>query len=1039
MSENLPAMSLLKPKSGFALAICVALWTTSLQGRADEILFNRDIRPILSDNCFQCHGPDPKNRKGKMRLDVREEALAKKAFVPGDPANSELLARLVSTDAEEVMPPPETHKTVTAPQRELLRRWIAAGAAYEPHWSYAPVVRPAVPAVANARWPATPIDRFLLSRLDAAKIAPSPAADRRTLLRRLSLDLTGLPPTPSEMESFLKDSSSKAYERQVDRLMASPHFGERMAVPWLDAVRFADTVGYHGDQNQNVFPYRDYVIDSFNRNKPFDQFTLEQIAGDLLPNATPEQRTASGFNRLNMMTREGGAQPREYLTKYAGDRVRTVSTAWLGSTLACAECHDHKFDPFSQADFYTMAAFFDDVKQWGVYNDYNYTPNPELKGWSNDHPFPPELVVTNAYLQRREIRLRRQLDQLLAGVPSSTNRAAFDQWRKETAAFTERWQDGWQIALAPTVKLSVTNSKAKVSLLADGSLLVGGKLAAVEKFVASFGLQKSRIAALRLELLPHPDHKDSTLLEGKAFGEVRLSATLKAKDGKERKLKFADAQASSRIAAYSNGFEVTDVKGTWKIPAHTSKGTQTAIYLVDGPPEAEEGDLLSVTVESDDIGRFRVSTTPLASLDLMRSGADPALAKALGSSGLGRGTTRAALAAAYLLGTANDPASYERAKALLAEVRSLHGGTSPTLVTAVTTNLFPTRVLPRGNWQDESQPILKPATPHFLAGPKQPADGRLSRVDLGRWLTSRDNPLTSRAYMNRLWKQFFGNGISNQPEELGAQGEPPTHPELMDWLAAEFTDSGWNVKHMVRLLVTSTAYQQDSKGRPELRDIDPNNRLLARQNPRRLEAEFVRANALFVAGLLDPEVGGPSAFPYQPGGYYVNIQFPDRDYYASRDERQYRRGLYSHWQRTFLHPMLANFDAPSREECAVDRLVSNTPQQALTLLNDPSFVEAAKVFAEKLLTNQKSKSDEARLDLAFQTVLLRSIKPAERASLLKLLADQRKAFDAAPDDATKLLKTGLTPPNLKLNAIEHASWTSVARVILNLHETITRY
>ncbi len=1025
MSEKLRPMPLVKSKSVFALAICLAVWALSASSRAEEIRFNRDIRPILSDNCFQCHGPDPKTRKGKMRLDVRDEALAKKAIVPGDPAKSELLARLVSTDAEEVMPPPETHKTVTAPQRELLKRWIAAGAAYEAHWSYTPVVRPPVPAVTNIRWPATPIDRFLLNRLEAAKITPSPDADRRTLLRRLSLDLTGLPPTPAEMESFLKDTSSRAYEKQVDRLLASPHFGERMAVPWLDAVRFADTVGYHGDQNQNVFPYRDYVIDSFNRNKPFDQFTVEQIAGDLLPNATPEQRTASGFNRLNMMTREGGAQPKEYLAKYAGDRVRTVSTAWLGSTLACAECHDHKFDPFSQADFYSMAAFFDDVKQWGVYSDYVYTPNPDLKGWNNDYPFPPEIIVTNAHLQRREARVRRQIDELLAKVPAQTNRAAFESWRSETAAFTERWKDGWQVALAPKASLVATNSKATVSVLDDGSILVGGRPAAAEKFVASFGLQKSRLAAIRLELLPHADHKDATLREGKTSGEVRFSATLKPRGGREMKLTFSDAQSSSRNPNYANGREILDVKGVWKVPAHTAKATQTAVYLVDRPVAVEDGDVLSVNLDSGDIGRFRLSATPLAAAELLASGAGA--------------RSKQSLAAAFLLSTTAETNSTARLKGLLSESRALRGGASPTLVSVATTNLGTTRVLPRGNWQDESGPVVKPATPHFLPGLKAAGDARLSRLDLGRWLVSRENPLPPRAFVNRLWKQCFGNGLSNQPEELGAQGEPPTHPELIDWLAAEFMDSGWNVTHMVKLLVTSAAYRQDAKGRPELRDLDPNNRLLARQNPRRLEAEFVRDNALFIAGLLDPEIGGPSASPYQPGGYYANLQFPDRDYAASRDDRQHRRGLYSHWQRTFLHPMLANFDAPSREEGSVDRLVSNTPQQALTLLNDPSFVEAAKVFAGKLLSAPKAKSDEARLNLAFETALLRPVKTAERDSLLKLLADQRKAFTAAPNDAAKLLKTGLTPPNPKLDAIEHAAWTSVARVVLNLHETITRY
>lgn len=1038
MSENLRPMPRLKSKTVFALATCLVVWASSVAGRADEIRFNRDIRPILSDNCFHCHGPDPKNRKGKLRLDVREDAIAKEAIVPGKPEKSELLARLVSTDAEEVMPPPETHKTVTAPQRELLKRWIAAGAPYEAHWSYAPVIRPEVPKVADAKWPANPVDSFLLSRLEAAKIPPSPAADRRTLLRRLSLDLIGLPPTPAEVEAFVKDTSPKAYEKQVDRLLASPRFGERMAVPWLDAVRFADTVGYHGDQNQNVFPYRDYVIDSFNRNKPFDQFTVEQIAGDLLPNATTEQRVATGFNRLNMMTREGGAQPKEYLTKYAGDRVRTVSTAWLGSTLACAECHDHKYDPFSQADFYAMAAFFDDVKQWGVYSDYTYTPNPDLKGWDNDHPFPPEITVTNTYLLRREARLRNELTQLVAAEVSGPKRAAFDAWRKEMAAFVERWNHGWQTPFVPVVGMVAKNSKATIQALADGSALIGGKPAADEKFTASFGLQAGRVAAIRLELIPDEAHKGSTLREGKAFGEVRLSAVLKPKAGKETKLRFFDAQASSRIPYYSNGHEVLDVVGKWKVPAHSAKQTQTAVYLVDGPVAAAEGDVLLVTVESDDIGRFRVAASPLAAREALLSGISGQAAKALKASFPGS-AGRAELAERFVVSTAPSAEAYAGLKRLHGELKSIRNGAANTLVTVATTNLLTTRILPRGNWQDESQPVIKPATPHFLPGPKPVGDARLSRLDLGRWLTSRENPLTSRAYVNRLWKQFFGNGISNQPEELGAQGEPPTHPELIDWLAAEFMDSGWNVKHMAKLLVMSSAYRQDSKGRPELRDIDPNNRLLARQNPRRLEAEFVRDNALFIAGLLDPEIGGPSAFPYQPGGYYANLQFPDRDYVASRDERQYRRGLYSHWQRTFLNPMLANFDAPSREECAVDRLASNTPQQALTLLNDPSFVEAAKVFAEKLLSNPKLKTDEARLAQAFQTALLRPIKPAERESLLRLLAEQRKTFAAAPDDAAKLLKTGLAPANQKLNTIEHAAWTSIARVVLNLHETITRY
>lgn len=1010
---------------------------------SDEIRFNRDIRPILSDNCFQCHGPDPKTREGKMRLDDRAAAIEKEAFVPGDVEKSELVYRIRTDDPEDLMPPAESHKKLTPRQKDLLTRWIAQGAPYEPHWSYAPIARPSVPEVAAKDWPSTPVDAFILERLEAAKIQPSPEADRRTLLRRLALDLTGLPPTPAEVGAFVRDRDPRAYEKQVERLLASPHYGERMAVPWLDAVRYADTVGYHGDQDQNVFPYRDYVIDSFNRNKRFDTFTLEQLAGDLLPDATPEQRVASGFNRLNMMTREGGAQPREYLVKYAADRVRTVSTAWLGSTMACCECHDHKFDPFSQRDFYSMAAFFDDIKQWGVYNDYTYTPNPDLKGWSNDHPFPPEILVTNAYLLRREAALQRRIEGLAAvqAAALKTNEAAaadFAKWLDRSRDFLRTWTDGWQVALYPAVRMADTNSPTQLEVKSDGSVLLTGKPKGNDKVIATFGLQEGHVAGLRLELLPTEVHGGSPFRDGRKQGEIKLAATLRRKDGKAVNASFYDAQATDRRPTYFNGHEKTGVAGQWRTAANPTN--QTALYFPSPPLDAEEGDLLEVRIESDDIGCFRLSVTPFANDDALESGGGAELAAALNRSGWWRSAgQRALLAKTYLLGTAYDPTAYAALKDLRMGVLDCRRGTAHSLISEATTNLFVSRVLPRGNWQDESGPVVEPATPHFLPGPKPPADGRLSRLDLGRWLTSRDNPLTARAFVNRLWKQFYGAGFSNQPEELGAQGEPPTHPDLLDWLASEFIESGWDVKHVVRLMVTSTAYRQSSKGRPELLEEDPNNRMVARQNARRLEAEFVRDNALAVAGLLNPEIGGPSAYPYQPAGYYANLQFPDRDYPTSDDDLQYRRGLYTHWQRAFLHPMMANFDAPAREECSVDRIVSNTPQQALTLLNDPTFVEAARVFAAKLLQNRALKTDAARIEAAFQKALLRPIKDRERPSLLALLESQRSYYRENPEEAAKLVRVGESPAATDLKATEQAAWTAVTRVILNLGETITRY
>jgi hypothetical protein len=1001
--------------------------------------FNRDVRPILSENCLRCHGNDPKNRKGKFRLDDRESALKKEAFVPGNPDESEMIRRLETNDPHDKMPPPEMHKTVTPAQIGVLRRWIAAGAIYEPHWSYAPVNRPPLPRVNNTKWPQTDVDYFILSRLEEQSIEPSPAAARRTLLRRVSLDLTGSPPTPAEVERFVNDPSPLAYQKEVERLLATPQFGERMAVPWLDAVRFADTVGYHGDQNQNIFPYRDYVIDSFNRNKPFDQFTVEQIAGDLLPNATTEQKIASGFNRLNMVTREGGAQPKEYLAKYAADRARTISTAWLGSTLGCAECHDHKYDPFTQVDFYSMEAFFSDIKQWGVYNDYAYTPNPELRHFNNDYPFPPEIFVTNRYLLEHVTALREDLGRFLnsetAAIKSdSARRKAFKEWRIETGATLKAAPDGWLIDTAPRVSVVKTNSQTTVLIQRDGSLLCTGEPTNGEAYQVQISPPSSWISALRLELLPNSALHGSSLRKEAESAEVTLSAEVKRVDGKSGKLKFHRSDATTRLPEYSSGFEMLGVNPVWKLDGRLASNRQYAVYLLDPPLRLAPGEKLSVRIESHDVGSFRIATSPIADLAPLKSGASPELQRAFRRSNPGSNVI-----AAWLISTTNSPDAFARLKQLDEDILDCRNGVTPTLVTVSVTNRLVTRVLPRGNWQDESGAIVQPAVPHFLPQPDSTNGERLTRLDLASWLVSPRNPLTARAFMNRLWKQFYGNALSSQPEELGAQGELPSHPELMDWLAAEFMESGWDVKHMVRLLVLSSTYRQDSKYRPELREIDPNNRLLARQNPRRLDAEFVRDNALFIAGLLNTEIGGPSRFPYEPAGYLANIQFPDREYHASLGAEQYRRGVYTQWQRTFLHPMLANFDAPSREECTVDRVVSTTPQQALTLLNDPTFVEAARCFAEELLRAPKIKDDKARINLAFQTALLRPAKPVEIDSMSQFLDSQRTCYATNFVDADKLLGVGMQPPERQFPAAEEAAWTSVARVMLNLQETITRY
>jgi mono/diheme cytochrome c family protein len=987
--------------------------------------YNRDVRPILSDNCFQCHGPDRNQRKGGLRLDIRDEALkpaksGKAAIQPGKADASELVRRILTTDDDDHMPPAETRKNLTAAQRDILKRWVAEGAAYQPHWAYIPPKRTA-PPVGSVK---NPIDGFILAKLREHHTALSPEADRRTLLRRLSFDLVGLPPTPEEMDAFLKDGSSKAYERQVERLLRSPHYGERMASPWMDLVRFADTVGYHGDQNIDVFPYRDYLIASFNRNKPFDQFTREQLAGDLLPNPTEEARVATAFNRLNMVTREGGAQPGEYLAKYAADRVRTVAMTWMGATLGCCECHDHKFDPFTSRDFYSLEAFFADVKQWGVYQDYDYTPNPDLKGWSNDHPFPPEIEVESPNLVKRaEVKaaeIEARVADAAARVRSGAARASFSAWADETRAYLARHPGGWAVP-------DITDSKGDTNVsLASGDIVFKGRPKggwAVLNLRAGAG----RVSAVRVELVPKGTN-GVTSDGGMTRVETRFAVRRKGGEAKDAPIRFADATIKEPL--YENGHELLGVVDGWRTSLARPGARHAAVYVFDTPIDLGADDVLQVRLSPGAVRRVRLDVTPLAALNPLASGANAELGEGFSRAG---GEPTDALVRAWVL---NSPGEGEARAKLVADHQAwlaLRSGRAPVVVTTAWKPRV-TRVLARGNWMDESGAVVTPATPASLPPGGLPRDRRLNRLDLANWLTAPDNPLVSRAVMNRLWKQFFGNALALQVEDLGAQGEPPSHPELLDWLAVEFRESGWDLRHMVKLIVTSDTYRQSSNWRPDLREIDPNNRWLSAQNPRRLEAEFVRDNALAISGLLDDEIGGPSVFPYQPAGYYANIQFPDREYIASEGGDQHRRGLYTHWQRTFLHPMLANFDAPSREECTASRPVSNTPQQALTLLNDPSFAEAAAAFGARLAATPGD--DAARFEAAWRRALGRPPKPAELAEMKNFVAGQRAHYKEHADEAVKLCG-GKDGASAELS--ERAAWVQAARVVLNLHETITRY
>jgi hypothetical protein len=828
------------------LLVCV---TTSFAD--DRVEFNRDVRPILSDNCFQCHGPDAAQRQADLRLDLREQAVEASAIVPGKPAESTLVERIFSEDADLRMPPAESNKHLTARQKDILNRWVAQGAEYQRHWSYEPPVKTPIPSDVNG------IDFLIRQRLAEIGLQPSPEADRRTLIRRLYSDLLGLPPTPAEVAAFLADEKPDAYERLVDRALASQHYGERMAIGWLDIVRFADTIGYHSDTPRNVWPYRDWVIASFNDNKPFDQFTIEQIAGDLLPEPSPQTRIGSAFNRLLLTTEEGGAQPKDYEARMLTDRVRAVGAVWLGQTIGCAQCHDHKFDPITMRDFYSLGAFFADIQE-------------PIIGRREDG-----MVIATPEQQERLTKL----DEALAAAKKDLD--------------------------AVKAKLDAAQADWEAKTIADG-------------------------------VKPPQPVKGDDAADDEAKKAARSAAAALKKEREKR-----NAKEKQAIAMFYRRY-------------------------VDQSFQAEFD-------------------------------------------------------------------AFERVEA---ERKTFYDTLPKCLVSVSTTNKRTVRILPRGNWMDESGEVVEPGLPHYL--PQPDFKGRRpNRLDLARWLVSRDNPLTARTVMNRLWKQFFGAGLSKVLDDLGAQGEPPANPALLDWIAAEFMDSGWDVKHMVRIIVTSQTYRQVSTPSEALLAADPDNRELARLTSFRLDAELVRDYALAVSGLLAPTIGGPSIKPYQPDGYWENLNFPVRQYVADAGASQYRRGLYVWWQRSFLHPSLLAFDAPTREECSASRNRSNIPQQALVLLNDPTYVEAARAFAARILTECDGSGPD-RLNWAWQQALQRTARPEELAMVEKLLERHLSTYRNHPHQAAALLKVGLSPAPAELDAAELAAWTHVARVLLNLHETITR-
>jgi hypothetical protein len=853
----------------------------------------------------------------------------------------------------------------------------------------------------------------------------------------LHFDLTGLPPSEAEVEAFVNDTSPDAYASLVDRLLASPHYGERMAMWWLDLVRYADTVGYHGDQEMSVSPFRDYVIASFNANKPFDQFTIEQLAGDLLPDATREQRIASGYNRLGMMSAEGGVQDKEYLAKYMSERVRNATGTWLGITLGCAECHDHKFDPFSAKDFYRFGAFFADIKERGLYS-----------GAHADGNWGPFIKVPTPGQEARRDQLDAELkvarDELQKTTPELL--AEFAAW--------EAGQVMWE-TLRPESIISLEGVTLKPQ--PDGSILASGKNPATDSYLLTIGKLPPKVTAFRLEVLP--DDSFPRRGPGRAGnGNFVLSEfVVHHRPAAGETLAVALQNPS---ATYEQTGAITDNPyGKWPIAAALDGDTKGrkwgwAVMEQVGQPHAAvfetasdltlaDGDSVSIGLWQNldnpqhTIGRFRLSVTTAPRPVKISDSIPPAIRAILE---IAKGQRTEAQTSELLAHYRTIAPILEPQRKKVAELEKARGELEAAMVsTLVTEQVEPrmVRVLARGNWMDESGEVVQPAFPEVLALAPTPADRRLTRLDLARWITDPAHPLTSRVLANRLWKNLFGAGLSAKLDDLGAQGEWPSHPQLLDELAQWMVDSNWDLKRWIRSVVMSRTYRQSSLASPESRQIDPYNRLLARQARFRLDAEFVRDNALSISGLLVNKLGGKSVRPYQPPGYWAYLNFPQREWQNGSGEELYRRGLYTHWQRQYLHPSLLVFDAPSREECTAERARSNTPLQSLVLLNDPSYVEAARAFAEVVL---RAEGDDSRkLDLAFRRALSRPITPEESELLTKLLQSQIDHYRQHPEAAKDLLTTGARPSATDIDPVVLAGWTTVARAILNLHEVISRY
>ena len=1018
---------------------------------AAPLRFNRDVRPILSQSCFACHGPDSAHgREGGLRLDLREAALAggdsgRPAIVPGNPDASEILRRITSENPEERMPPPTSHLTLKPGDAETLRRWITEGAAYEEHWSFVRPEKQPLPAGTH------PVDHWIDAALATKKLTAAPEADRRTLLRRLTLDLTGLPPSPEETRTFLEDTAPDAYERLVDRLLASPRFGEHFAVSWLDASRYADTNGYSIDGGRHQWIWRDWVIRSFNDNQPYDAFLTEQLAGDLLPNATEAQIVATGFNRNHAITHEGGTIPEENLANYAADRVKTASEAFLGLTFACAQCHDHKYDPISIREYYQFFAFFNTLDDAGLDGNAGHNARPSIQARSAfADPAEAEIIAA---------RLAEARTAYAQPIPEAQQR-----WEQtQLADLAERGRD---LQLVPLEVLSATapnGSPDRIAITGDSTVTLAHGDYSAYNVLARLPADSPPLNGLRVVFLP--TEKSAGKL---GFGNGR------GLDGNFHLgcVTVSTSSFPAGIVDLNAALPVARISASSSQPDHPPSRALHSDPLTGWAPEtgattpqhitltfAEPVDTRATPyLTAELLFNFGHNTSPAAFRLFAMTGRDdgsphPAdVTEILLTSASERTPAQQALLTDYFHRISDEKRPLRETIDALEERHAVLTRTHPVLVMNTAAKPRVTHILDRGVYSsplDAVRPATPAALPPLATGDDfDPETGTFrdreaTRLDLARWMTRPDHPLTARVAVNRLWEHFFGRGISASSADFGSQGQWPSHPELLDSLAVRFIESGWDRKALIRLIVSSRAYRRSSDSTPAQLAADPANEWLARGPRFRLSAEQIRDQALAVSKLLVERLGGPSVRPYQPGDLWRQVSHcgsspaTAQTFIQDHGERLHRRSLYTYWKRTLPPTNLAVFDAPNREVCSIGRTATNTPLQALVTLNDVQFVEAARVFARRLF-DTPGETDAARLARAFELVTTRPPSTEESRILLETLQRERAAFTADPQAAAALLTTGQTPNDTTIPAPEHAAWTQITSLLLNLSEAVTR-